>query len=140
MKTGKMLLITDAIIAISSIFVDGSVETVMYSLIAMITCSLVLDFLLYGPDGAKLVYIVSDKSEQIAKRIINEVVVGATFLDGIGAYTMKKKEVLMCVVKKHLYPKLKDVALQEDPQAFLIVSSANEVYGLGYKDYTKEQQ
>ena len=149
LKTGKVLLVTDAVIAVSSIFITievtdigviFSLEPVLYSLVAMFVCSMMLDLVLYGPDGAKLVYIVSDKSTAIAERVTKEVNTGGTFLEGVGAYSLKKTEVLMCVVKKHLYPKLKDVVMQEDPHAFLIVTSASEVYGLGYKDHSKMDQ
>ena len=144
LKTGKVLLVTDAVIAVSSIFTtiggEFSLEPVLYSLVAMFVCSMMLDLVLYGPDGAKLVYIVSDKSTAIAERVTKEVNTGGTFLEGVGAYSLKKTEVLMCVVKKHLYPKLKDVVMQEDPHAFLIVTSASEVFGLGYKDHSKMDQ
>ena len=145
LKTGKVLLVTDAVIAVSSIFITieftdigviFSLEPVLYSLVAMFVCSMMLDLVLYGPDGAKLVYIVSDKSTAIAERVTKEVNTGGTFLEGVGAYSLKKTEVLMCVVKKHLYPKLKDVVMQEDPHAFLIVTSASEVFGLGYMKFS----
>lgn len=139
-KTGMIFLVTDFCIAIASLPVVGwSVETVLHSFVAIFATSFVLDFVLYGPDSAKLVYIVSDNSKAIAARLLSELDLGGTFLDGIGAYSNEKKEVLMCVVKKHVYPKLKDVVSEEDPKAFLIVSGANEVYGEGYKDHFKEE-
>ena len=140
MKMGRVLLVADAIIAVSSVFVVGidRIETVLYSLVSMFVCSMMLDFILYGPDGAKLIYIVSDKSGQIAERIMTEISVGVTMLEGEGAYTKTKKEVLMCVVKKHLFPKVKDIVMQEDSRAFLIVTSASEVFGEGYKVHTSE--
>ena len=138
-KAGRIFIILDTIIAFSSLpVVDWQVETVLYSLVAMFISSVVVDLVLYGPDGAKLVYIVSDRSETIAKRVLEELHIGATFLNGEGAYTMVKKEILMCAVKKHLFPKLKDIVTQEDCHAFLIVTSANEIYGEGYKSHFKE--
>jgi uncharacterized membrane-anchored protein YitT (DUF2179 family) len=69
---------------------------------------------------------------------MTEISVGVTMLEGEGAYTKTKKEVLMCVVKKHLFPKVKDIVMQEDTRAFLIVTSASEVFGEGYKVHTSE--
>ena len=77
-------------------------------------------------------------ASEIAARILSELEIGGTFLDGVGAYTGEKKEVVMCAVKKHLFPKLKDIVTEEDPTAFLIVSSASEIYGEGYKDHFTE--
>ncbi len=138
-RTGRIFLIIDSIICISSLPVVGwKIETVLYSILSMLVCSYVLDIVLYGMDGAKLVYIVSDRTDEIAARLLKDLNVGATFLDGIGAYTKEKKEVIMVAVKKHVYPKLKDVVTEEDPKAFLIVSSASEVFGEGYKSHFKK--
>ncbi|MBQ7165087.1 MAG: YitT family protein [Clostridia bacterium] len=140
LRTGRVFLFIDSTICVASLPVVGwQVETVLYALVSMLVCSFVLDIVLYGFDGAKLIYIVSDRSERIAARILKELDIGATYLEGFGAYTMEKKEVLMCVVKKHLFPKVKDVVKQEDPRAFLIVASANEIFGEGYKDHFKEE-
>ncbi len=137
---GRLILIVNTVICLSSLpFVGYKVETVLYAFVAMSVSSFMLDIVLYGRDGAKLVYIVSDNSEKIAQRLLNELPIGATILDGVGAYTHEKKEVLMCAVKKHTYPMLKDIIKQEDPKAFLIVASASEVFGEGYKDQFKEE-
>ncbi len=138
-RTGRIFLITDTMIAFASLPVVGwKLETVFYSIVSLLVCGVLLDVVLYGTDGAKLVYIVSDKSSEIAARILSELEIGGTFLDGVGAYTGEKKEVVMCAVKKHLFPKLKDIVTEEDPTAFLIVSSASEIYGEGYKDHFTE--
>ncbi|MBO7377305.1 MAG: YitT family protein [Clostridia bacterium] len=139
-RTGRIFFITDTIICISSLPVVGwKVETVLYAIMSMFVCNYVLDLVLYGTDGAKQVYVISNSSKTIAERILKELDIGATYLEGTGAFSGEKKEVLLCVVKKQLYPKLKDIVKQEDPRAFLIVGSANEVFGEGYKDHFKEE-
>ena len=65
--------------------------------------------------------------------------IGVTQVRGIGAYSGKDKNVIMCVVKKHTSPKIEEVVKQEDPEAFLIVSSATEIYGKGYKNLFSEK-
>ena len=45
----------------------------------------------------------------------------------------------MIAVRKQMYPKLEEIVKDEDVSAFMIVSSANEIYGEGYKDITKEK-
>lgn len=140
MPSGRIFLCIDSMIILSSLpVVNFKIERILLSFIGMITCSFVLDLILYGKDGAKLVYIVSDKTPEIAQKLLKELCIGATFLDGIGAYTGVKKEVIMCVVKKTSYPKLKDFVSEVDPHAFLIVSSASEVYGVGYKNSFKQE-
>mgnify|MGYP004679187531 FL=1 len=140
MQSGRIFLCIDSLIVLSSLpVVNFRIEKILLSFIGMVSCSLVLDLILYGRDGAKLVYIVSDKTPEIAQKLLKELCIGATFLDGVGAYTGVKKEVIMCVVKKISYPKLKDLVSVVDPHAFLIVSSASEVYGAGYKNSFKQE-
>jgi len=140
-RTGGILLVVDSVIALASFpVVDYKIETVLCSIVALFMCKVMLDRVLYGTDGARQIYIISDRIDDIAVRVTKELDIGGTFLHGIGAYSHTEKEVLMCVVKKHLFPKLKDVVTQEDPNAFLIVTSANEVFGKGYKSHFKEEQ
>ena len=82
------------------------------------------------------VYIITteDKAEEISGKILKELDVGATFVDGEGAYTGKDKRIILCAIKSFLYPKLRDVVREADPKAFTIVTSAKEIYGEGYKD------
>ena len=59
--------------------------------------------------------------------------VGITLLDGEGAYMKTPKKVILCVARKHSFPKVRDVVKEVDPHAFVIVSSATEIFGKGYK-------
>ena len=114
-------------------------EVALYAGICVFLISQVLDFVLYGRDEAKLIYIISDCHEQIAKRLLAQLSVGVTYVEGIGAYSGKGKKVIMCAVKKPMAPKTEDVVREEDPQAFMIVTSATEIYGEGYKSYFSER-
>ena len=111
----------------------------MYACVCIFLISRVLDFVLYGRDEAKLIYIISDHHEQISKRLLEEVDVGVTFVEGVGAYSGKDKKVIMCAVKKPLAPKTEDVVKEEDPQAFMIITSATEIYGERHKSYFSER-
>ena len=96
--------------------------------------SAVLDVVLYGRDGAKLIYIISDAYEGIAERILGELQIGATYMRGTGAYSGREKNVIFCVVHKNLFPRVEEIVRQEDASAFLIISDASEIYGEGYKN------
>ncbi|MBD5395405.1 MAG: YitT family protein [Lachnospiraceae bacterium] len=138
MKTGSLMLMIDAVIIGTSGLVFGNFDSVLYSIVSVMTTSVVLDMVLYGRDGAKLVYIISDRSEVITTRILNEVNIGVTHLEGSGAYQNKEKKVIMCVVKKQLAYKVEEIVKEEDTSAFMIISSASEIYGEGYKSYFGE--
>lgn len=138
LKTGTLMLIIDAVIISLSGVVFGNLESVLYSIIATGTTSVVLDMVLYGRDEAKLIYIISDKSQSIAPRILSELDIGVTYLEGSGAYMHKEKKIIMCVVKKQLAYKVEQIVKEEDTLAFMIISSASEIYGEGFKSYFGE--
>lgn len=136
-KTGMISLITDMIIVCCSLFVNGyDLEKLFYTALSTVVFTLVFDWVLYGGNSAKTVFIITAKTkyEQLLSRILKEVDTGATLLDARGAYTREDKVMIMCVVKPFLYPRLRDVVREEDNKAFMIVSSAKEIYGEGYKD------
>lgn len=132
-KSGKLFLITDLVIILSSMFVFG-IESALYAVISVVVSSIVFDYVLYGPDGAMVVYIVSTKHHVIAQRLMSEMDCGVTFLHGVGAYTGTERDVLMCAYHKHLYSRVREIVQAEDPDAFMIVTSAHEILGEGFKD------
>lgn len=62
---------------------------------------------------------------------------GATGLHATGMYTGTDKCVLYCVVSKKQIVTLKEIVVDIDPEAFVIVSDVREVLGEGFQDYTK---
>lgn len=138
-KTGMLFLMMDVVIVSISGIVFRDFNTAMYAMIAVAVTGKVLDVVLYGADGAKLIYVISSEPERIAKRILEEVDIGITFLSGRGGYSREEKQVIMCVARTQQGPQIEEIVKEEDPSAFLIVSSANEIYGEGYKDIFSEK-
>ena len=58
-----------------------------------------------------------------------------THLSGEGAYRKEEKQIIFCVVKKQNTYKVEEIVKQEDSNAFMVISSATEIYGEGYKSY-----
>ena len=138
-ETGKLFFCTDLVVVICSMGVFHNVNTGLYALLSIMVFAIVFDVVLYGSDTAKMVYVVSEKEERIARRIMDELEIGVTYVHGQGAYTEKEKRVILCAAKKQLFPKVKEIVKEEDPQAFLIVSSASDIYGEGFKDHFAEE-
>lgn len=137
-STGTLFFVTDAIVVTTSIIVFKNIEVGLYAVLAMVVFSVVFDKLIYGSDGAKMVHIISDKHEIISERIM-ALDVGVTYVKGYGAYSKKEKDVILCAMKKPMLPKIQDIVREEDPFAFIIVSSATEVLGEGHKDQYSER-
>lgn len=139
LKTGTIFLTIDSVIIGIGGIVFGRIDSVLYSIISAVATSLMLDIVLYGRDGAKMIYIISNAPVNITERLLKELNVGVTYLDGTGAYRKEQKQVIFCVVKKQSAYKVEEIVKQEDDSAFMIISSATEIYGEGYKSYFGEK-
>lgn len=139
LKTNNLFLLMDAVIVTCSAMVFKDIDKALYAGMTVMITSFVLDMVLYGKDEAKLIHIISDKSEEITKRLLDDLEIGVTYVRGEGAYSGKEKKVIMCVVKKQISPKVEEIIKEEDPMAFMIVSSATEIYGEGYKNLFSEK-
>ena len=60
-------------------------------------------------------------------------------LQGKGAYSGKEKRVILCVARKQQGPAIEEIVKGEDKDAFMIISSANEIYGEGYKNIMSDK-
>lgn len=139
LKTGRLFLMIDILIVSATLFVFRDVNTVLYAVIAVLVSSRVFDEVLYGRDEARLLYIISDRPECIADRILKELDAGVTYLQGKGGYSNRPRDVIMCVIRNTMAPRAEEIVKEEDPNAFLIISSAREIYGEGYKDIFAEK-
>ncbi len=139
-KTGVISMAIDVCIIAVSALIFKDFELACYTVISIVVFTLTFDWVLYGGNSAKLVYIIStdEKAALISDRILKELDIGATYVDGEGAYTGNDKRIIMCAVKNFLYPKLRDIVKDADPEAFMIVSSAKEIYGEGYKNHNDD--
>lgn len=135
LKTGVLFFITDVIIISVSGIVFRDLDVALYAGIIAVVNSFMLDFVLYGKDEAKLQYIISDKADAITDRLLKELDIGVTQIEGRGAFSGKEKKVLMCVAKKPVSPRVEDIVKEEDAEAFMVITSATEIFGEGYKSY-----
>lgn len=138
-KTNILFLTFDSMVILASWIVFQNMTVAFYAGIAVITDSIVMDKILYGSDEAKLIFVISTKPEQVKLRIFDELDTTATIIPARGAYTNEPKELLMVVTRKQMYPKLEEIVKDEDTAAFMIVSSASEIFGEGYKDITRDK-
>lgn len=138
-KTGVLFLLVDAFVITFAGFVLKDIKVVLYSILSVAITSYVIDVVLYGRDEAKFIYIISDNTDKITQRLLEELDVGVTHVFGQGAYSGEDKKVIMCAIKKRLSPLAEDIVREEDPEAFMIVTSATEIFGEGYKSYFDER-
>lgn len=138
LKTGFLFLCTDILIVSISALVFRDIEVAFYALMTVIISGKALDYVLYGGDEAKMLFIITEEPQKIGKRLMKELEVGITYLQGQGGWTGREKRVVFTMVPNRLGAEVQDIVKHEDPTAFMVVTSANEIYGEGYKDLFEE--
>nr|WP_315103654.1 YitT family protein [uncultured Catonella sp.] len=130
----SILFVVDGVIVVLGAFVLGF-RNAMYGIITIYVLTKISDTMLEGVKFAKLVYIISDEYEKIAKLIMSEMERGVTAISAKGMYTNKDKSMLFCVVGKKEIVKIKEIAAVTDPKSLIIVSDVREVFGEGFVEY-----
>lgn len=133
-SVGNVLQILDIIVVVLNILFLGEIEIGLYSAIAIYLINKMLDLIFEGINFSKMIYIISNKHDEIANVIQQEIKRGATGLYGKGMYTNQEKTIVMCVAKRKHIIRIKEISKQIDPNAFVIITDAREVYGLGFKN------
>ncbi len=109
------------------------IEIGLYSAIAIYLMGKMIDIVFEGIYFTKLLFIISDKNEEIAKKIGEKVKRGTTGIFGKGMYTGEDKLVLLCAVTRRDIERVKMEARRIDPKSFIIITNSREVVGLGFK-------
>ncbi len=136
LSIGKLCLAIDVTVICIYAATFHSLDNALYGIISMYVSSLAMDLVVYGSVNAKLAIIISDHSGQITQKLM-DMGLGATILDGHGAYTGNNKNVLMCAAKPNKITLIKKTVTTVDPdKAFMIVCDAREVLGEGFGAYT----
>ncbi|HZG60250.1 MAG TPA: YitT family protein [Anoxybacillus sp.] len=129
---GKTMFVFDAVVITLSLILYLSYREAMYTLVAVFVAARVIDFMQDTGYAAKGATIISEKSNEIAEKIMNEMDRGVTILKGQGSYTKRERDVLYCVVAKNELSRLKSVITSVDPHAFVAVSDVHDVLGEGF--------
>lgn len=136
---GKIILCMDICTAIATGIVYRQFSNTLYSIITLFLSSVALDRVVYGLDYSKVALVISDRHEEISSRICSQLDRGVTMLDGEGYYSHSKKTVLLCAVKRRQLAQLKELIMTVDPNAFVILQDAHQVFGDGFKRYDRNE-
>ena len=129
----NVIIIIDTVIVALNVIFFKELEIGLYSAIAIYLMGKIIDVVFEGIYFTKLLIIISDKNEEIAKEIGEKISKGTTGLYGKGMYTNKEKLVLMCAASRGDVARVKQVAREIDSNSFIIIANAREVVGLGFK-------
>lgn len=130
---GKALLSVDVIVSILAGATFGA-EIGMYAILCVIMNGFVIDSVIEGLNVCKQVMVISSKTNEISKFIMEEIQRGCTILEGKGAFSGNSTHILYAVLGRKEFIKLKNYIKEVDKNAFITVSDAHEVLGNGFKN------
>ena len=137
LSIGRLCLMIDVTVICCYALTFRSVNNALYGIIAMYISSLAMDAVIYGSVNAKIAYIISKSSDEIAQKLL-KMDLGITLLDGKGGFSGDRKQVVLCAFKRSQIAAIKAAVTAIDPSAFIIVCEAHEVLGEGFSEYTPD--
>lgn len=132
---GKWIFIVDIAVILVGAYFIGDTDSVLLGIIALFISSFLIDYVITGANNAKMVYVISDRAETIAQKIMDELDRGVTGIFTKGMYTRGERTMLMCLVKRFELQKLEKIIEKTDENAFMILTQARQVRGEGFINY-----
>ena len=135
---GQISMCFDAFVVVLTGLVFQDVSKALYTGITVFVCGKVVDAVVYRFDYSKVAMIISREHEAIALNIAKKLDRGATFLKAEGSFTRADMNVVLTAVKKQQLAELKELVMDIDPNAFVIVQEAHQVLGDGFSRYSRD--
>ncbi|MBL1215500.1 MAG: YitT family protein [Ignavibacteriae bacterium] len=141
-KPGQAIMFIDFfVIALAGFIIDTkdlspdrpALSLTFYAIFLLFISARIIDIIIDGFDYARMVYIISDKYEEISHAIMHDLSRGATALKTRGLYKNVEREVLTTVVTMKELGQLQDIIKEIDSDAFVIISNVHEVLGNGFR-------
>jgi uncharacterized membrane-anchored protein YitT (DUF2179 family) len=125
-------LMVDTAVILGAGFVFGW-KAALYAMIALYVSGLVAETTLEGGGTVRTAMIVTSQPEIVSDRVLEELQRGVTVLSGKGAYTGADRPVLYCVISRSEVATLKAIVDESDPHAFMVIGTAHEALGEGFR-------
>ena len=134
---GQISLTFDAVVVVLTGLVFQDMNKALYTGITVWICGKMVDAVVYSFDYSKVAMIISKEYACIAKQIGEKLERGATFLYAEGSYSGENTKVVLVAIRKQQLAELKELVMELDPAAFVIVQEAHQVLGDGFHRYSR---
>lgn len=131
LPVGAVMYLLDFVILIGQmVFADK--EQILYGILLVLLYTVILEKVSVLGHSKIQVKILSEKNDDIRRIILRVLDRGCTVLHAQTGYTGTERDMLLTVVTNRELAKLNHLVLETDPQAFIVISSVNEVHGRGF--------
>jgi len=134
---GQISMYFDVVVVTLTGLVFHDFSKALYTGLTVFVTSQVIDAVVYRFDYSKVALIISSEYQAIAEAIGTRLDRGATYLHGEGTYSHRETKVVLTAIKKQQLAELKELVMQIDPNAFVILQEAHQVFGDGFSRYHK---
>ncbi len=131
LSVGMFLFLIDCMVVLAAALTIGGAEA-LYALICIYVSSKAIDMVMLGLSKNKACFIMTEKWEEVSKRVMVEMERGVTQLQARGAYTGNERPVVLCVLSPQEVARLKDIVREADETAFMFITEAHEALGEGF--------
>ena len=135
MRFSRAILLVDSCIIVFGMVVLGDWRLPLYSLVTIFVTTRVIDFIVDGASYDKLLFIISDRNDDIREYILEKMGRGGTFIKSSGMYTGAGREMIFLVVSRSEVSAIKGMIKEIDPQSFVVIVDAHQTYGDGFKAF-----
>ena len=133
-QIGKICLVIDVIVIILYAVAFRALNNALYAGIALFISSVAMDAVIYGRKNSKAAFIICDNGDRVLKAMLDEDM-GVTRIQGEGGFTKGEKDVFICAFKPSRIARLKSIVAENDPNAFVIICDAKDVFGENFSRY-----
>lgn len=138
MPIGQIALVFDMIVVVLTAVAYGDFNNALYTAVTVFICDKMIDAVAYGFDYSKVALIISKEYEKLPALIDAKLGRGSTYLYSQGTYTRNNNKVVLVAVKRQQINDLKELVVDVDPDAFVILQEAHQVLGDGFSKHTKD--
>lgn len=132
---GKVLLFIDGVIILISVIIFKNAELALFGVLTLFISSYSIDFIISKLNVSRLAFVITDKGEEISKKLISTSPRGVTLIDVRGAYTDTQKQMLFCALKESESEAFQKKILEIDAEAFIVFSESQRIKGNGFYLY-----
>ena len=132
---GMLIMFVDVVVIGLSYVFFGELELTLFGIVTLAVSTFAIDAVIRKLNVSKLAFIVTNKGEEIAKKLVSTSPRGCTIIDTVGAYTHENNKMLVCALKDNELPAFQRKILEIDPGAFIIFSESSQIVGNGFHVY-----
>ena len=135
LPVGGLMMGIDATVVLIAVLIYGDIEIALYSVVVIFVSSKVIDSIMDGANYAKVIYVITDRGEEISDVLNAKTIRGVTIVPAKGGYTKQDKSIVITVTRQNMLSQTLSLIKMTDPKSFSFVVNAAEVHGEGFRRY-----